>query len=219
MRDYPAIPNVFRVNSSSNVLDIDQQQNILKIPAAALQENGCTTFQHHTNANSHINNNINKHLLLNGDLANNYRGQTCHSNNSNHNSNINNCGNQPHHYNVKNPSSNGKNQKICIDDENLNRQSSTINQSISILDAITNAVTSGNCSGSIHPLNDDLTAPTTAATPATTATVDEKLPGPSTVLTNHEQQSFYPNYNSYEFQSVNYKTSYFLWIGTPVAAR
>lgn len=113
------------------------------------------------------------------------------------------------------------------------------NGSYTILDAITNAVAAGNCANTVYPLTDsnsindfdrnnfdtdELSRRQTSATsaPATSTT----LCGNQRNGFRHEPDAPFHHYNygiennrAHQFPSLNYKHSYLLWIGTPVAAR
>lgn len=200
MREYPVtVPNVFRINSNtSNVFEIDHYQNMLKNSTNDLQDH-CYRPQY---PNHH-----NNHLMKNGDLSNKFRAP-------------NNNGTHPNQTNK----SNGKGNNMNADGENGNR---TTTSSYSLLDAITNVVTTGNCSGTIYPLNDSddtnyfnddkllVAAPyqqqqQPQQDPLSLRKLTSPLINPAIQL-NHNRPHHFP--------SVNYKNSYLLWIGTPVAAR
>lgn len=144
--------------------------------------------------------------MLNGELSRNF----CTSNNKSGNN----------HLNRLSKKSNASND-------------SKRSSSYSLLDALTNAVTSNSCSGAVYPVND----------PDDTRRLSEnEVFVVSQESSKHQQQprqqyqepststqrltspligaTTYRNYNrQHQFPSVNYKNSYLLWIGTPVAAR
>lgn len=119
-----------------------------------------------------------------------------------------------------------------------NVDKSRSNGSYTILDAITNAVAAGNCANAVYPLADsssindfdrnNFDADELSQQHQTTATAP-----PSTIYSNqknggfrHETNAQYHQYKygiennrPHQFPSLNYKHSYLLWIGTPVAAR
>lgn len=125
---------------------------------------------------------------------------------------------------------------------NVNKSHSSA--SYTILDAITNAVAAGNCANSVYPLpdsnnmndfdrnnfdTDELTQrPTAAQTTTATAAANNTTPMYSNQKNGfrHEPDTPFQQYNygiennrSHQYPSLNYKHSYLLWIGTPVAAR
>lgn len=118
-----------------------------------------------------------------------------------------------------------------------NGDKSRSNGSYTILDAITNAVAAGNCANSVYPLTDSNSVndfdrnhfdtdelsrrQATAATAATTTLCGNRRNG-----FRHEPDAPFQPYNygiennrAHQYPSLNYKHSYLLWIGTPVAAR
>lgn len=123
-----------------------------------------------------------------------------------------------------------------------NGDKSRSNGSYTILDAITNAVAAGNCANTVYPLTDsnsvndfdrnnfdtDELSRRQAAAAAATASqaTTETLCGNQRNGFRHESDAPFQQYNygiennrAHHFPSLNYKHSYLLWIGTPVAAR
>lgn len=115
----------------------------------------------------------------------------------------------------------------CAD---VNRASNT-SGSYSIFDAITNAVTSGHCANTIYPANkrndtadfDQINLspdPMTAnANTASAAAADATTPASIECGQFQHYNYHFNNRTLHQFPSANYKHSYLLWIGTPVAAR
>lgn len=125
-----------------------------------------------------------------------------------------------------------------------NGDKSRSSASYTILDAITNAVAAGNCANSVYPLPDtnnmndfdrnnfdtdelsERQTTTTAAGAAATTTNTTSMYGNQKNGLHHEPDAPFQQYNygiensrSHQYPSLNYKHSYLLWIGTPVAAR
>lgn len=206
MREYPVtVPNVFRINS--NAFDVDKFPKTLKV------ENGLVSPFHHPQHQQYVHQ---RTTAANGnDLSKTYHIS------SNHNSHSNNESHQSHS-NTKNSSENRNN-----DDRRANASSA-----YSLLDAITNVVTTGNCSGTIYPVNEPNEANYTSDDKLFVAThqhqqqqqqqyasmAQDKLTTPliNSTIRHHSAGN---HSRDHQFPSVNYKNSYLLWIGTPVAAR
>lgn len=120
---------------------------------------------------------------------------------------------------------------ICAD---MNRASNATNPNgpYSIFDALTNAVTTGHCANTIYPTNEqsdtaDFDQINLSPDPLTvTSTSIHNLKNPPSSHINNECGQFqhynyhhFNNNRTHQFPSTNYKHSYLLWIGTPVAAR
>lgn len=258
MREYPiTVPShVYHINSSaSNIFDVDQYQR--KLLASDQPSDGNRRFHPSLATVSYPNkNHSNYNCTSNGDLSSTaapttitptpsgYRVQNSTGNNIGHHNNYNRTNKNA----IKR--SNNKNSDRFHDE---NASGSGNNASYSILDAITNAVTTGNCSSTVYPLNEDddddgdgLNDTADISTNANTSNrrhylTDDKLystdvtrchadqlqsiqMNPPSHLNNSDEQFQRYNYSfsnnrPHQFPSVNYKHSYLLWIGTPVAAR
>lgn len=111
-----------------------------------------------------------------------------------------------------------------------NRMTSAGNAPYSIFDAITNAVTTGHCTSTVYPTNTasnrndaDFDQVNLGPTdPMANATSIHNLKNASSHMNNdcgQFQHYHFNNTRTHQFPSANYKHSYLLWIGTPVAAR
>lgn len=208
MREYPVtVPNVFRINAN----DVDKFPKTLKVSA-----NGLVSPFHQPQHSQYTTHQPRSTTLNGGDLS-----ATYHISNNNNNSNE----SRQSHSNNKNGCDNRNNN----DDRRTNASSS-----YSLLDAITNAVTTGNCSGTIYPVNEPNEANYTSDDKLFVASHQHQQPQQqyssmsqdklTTPLINstirHHSGGNHNNHNrDHQFPSVNYKNSYLLWIGTPVAAR
>lgn len=247
MREFPVtVPShVYHINSSaSNLFDDDQYQR--KLPTIESDIN-CARFhqtssaqQTSCNNNSSGKNAANYICTSNGDLTSMQSGRLHNFTNIN-NIHNNNCVNRTHKIaSVK--SATAEKNPNRLDDErdagdgsvNVNR-GHNVNGSYSIFDAITNAVTTGHCaSGSVYPANKRNDANANAVDfdqinhspdPVNTTTSIHNLKNAKTSHINNECGQFqqynyhFNNNRPHQFPSANYKHSYLLWIGTPVAAR
>lgn len=179
----------------------------------------------------------------NGDLTSLQSGRLQNFTNINNIRN-NNC-NRSHKIGAVKSSSNDKNVDRFNDARDgdgsvdMNRQTNP-NGSYSIFDAITNAVTTGHCASAVYPAHErnDATAATVvdfdqinhSPDPLATSTSIHNLKNGATAAAasshiNSECGPFqhynyhFGNSRPHQFPSTNYKHSYLLWIGTPVAAR
>lgn len=238
MREYPVTvaSHMYHINSSaSNLFDDDQYQR--KLPTIETDIN-CgrfhptpTTAQSNNN-NINNNNNTNKATAnyictSNGDLTSLQSGRLQNFSNIN-NIHNNNC-NRSHKIATK--SGNNKSIESLADgvECNDNRPTNT-NGSYSIFDAITNAVTTGHCTNSVYPANernendfDQINLSHSDPVAASTTSSHGQKNGTSHLNNDCGQFQHY-NYHfntarTHQFPSANYKHSYLLWIGTPVAAR
>lgn len=233
MREYPVTvsSHVYHINSSaSNLFDDDQYQR--KLPTIESDIN-CSRFHQQTPATQQCNNkNATNYICTsNGDLTSLQSGRLQNYSNIN-NIHNNNC-NRSHKIAVK--GGNDKNAELFnerVDGESgeANRTNNT-NASYSIFDAITNAVATGHCANTVYPKTtkersdadfDQIQSPDSLDTSSTNHNL--KSAGPSH-LNNECGQFQHYNYHfsnrttAHQFPSANYKHSYLLWIGTPVAAR
>lgn len=208
MREYPVtVPNVFRINSNaSNLFEIEKFPKTLKVSA-----NGLVSPFHQPT--SHQTYSQHQHAMANGDNL----SKTYHISNNNNN--------ESHQCHSNNKSG-------C--DSRTNDDCHTNASSYSLLDAITNVVTTGNCSGTIYPVNEPNEANYARDDELFVASHKQHRPHqPHQQYTSMSQEKLTtPLINStirhhnagnhnrdHQFPSVNYKNSYLLWIGTPVAAR
>lgn len=196
MREYPVtVPNVFRINAN----DVDKFPKTLKVSA-----NGLVSPFHQPQSYTHQ-----RSTTVNGsDLSTAY-----HISNGN--------GNDTHQSHLNN--------KSDADHRNNDDRRTNASSTYSLLDAITNVVTTGNCSGTIYPANepndteyasDDKLYVASHRQPSQqySSMSHDKLTTPliNSTIRHHNAA----NHNrDHQFPSVNYKNSYLLWIGTPVAAR
>lgn len=231
MREFPVTVsshNVYHINSSaSNLFDDDQYQR--KLPAI---ETDINFARFHETANAQqCNNNIKNaahHICKsNGDLTSLQKGHLPNFSNIN-NIHNNNC-NRSHKIAVN--SSNDKNVELFSerDTGGNNTDGNRGNASYSIFDAITNAVTTGNCTNIVHPKNkrndadfDQINLSPDTLSTSTTSIHD--LKNASSHVNDEFGQFQHHNHQfngtrPHQFPSANYKHSYLLWIGTPVAAR
>lgn len=258
MREYPiTVPtHVYHINSSaSNIFDVDQYQRKLLTNDQPLDNN--RRFHPSLATVSYPNkNHSNYNCTSNGDLSSAPSGYRVL------NSTL--CGNSATNYNRsnKNAIKRGNNNKNSdrFHDETANGSRATTSAghgSYSLLDAITNAVTTANCSSTVYPLNEDeddaaidnadasknasssnrrhyLTDDKLFASNVSRCQAADQLQSiatpnhfqnitPSHISSSDEQFQRYGysvgNNRAHQFPSVNYKNSYLLWIGTPVAAR
>lgn len=235
MREYPVTvaSHMYHINSSaSNLFDDDQYQR--KLPTIETDIN-CGRF-HQTPAtaqsnNNNINNNNNTNKATanyictsNGDLTSLQSGRLQNFSNIN-NIHNNNC-NRSHKIAVK--SGNNKSIESLADgvECNDNNRPSNTNGSYSIFDAIT-----GHCTNSVYPANernendfDQINLSHSDPVAASTTSSHGQKNGTSHLNNDCGQFQHY-NYHfntaarTHQFPSANYKHSYLLWIGTPVAAR
>lgn len=229
MREYPITvhtPNVYHINSNtSNLYDDHQYQRKL-----SSIETDANYQPYHQQSHQRCNNkNATNYIYTsNGDL-------TSHRNTANrmHHFNNNKCNRtSKNHVKPVNPKNVTRGDFDGIEDDMDDQQSANRNGSYSILNAITNAVTTGNCTNTIYPANkrndpdfDQITLDPDQFTDSTQIH-NLKNAQSSNARLNHSNGQ-YPQYNHYDididrphqFPSVNYKHSYLLWIGTPVAAR
>lgn len=209
MREYPVtVPNVFRINSNaSNLFDADKFPKTLKVSA-----NGLVSPFHQPSHQPYMHQ---RSAAENGsDLSKSYHISSNH--------NINNNNNECHQ-------SDSNNKRGCNDSRNNEDRRANASSAYSLLDAITNVVTTGNCSGTIYPVNEPNEANCTSDDKLFLAShqqhqhqrssmVQEKLTTP--LINSTVRHHSAANHNrDHQFPSVNYKNSYLLWIGTPVAAR
>ncbi|XP_055305353.1 uncharacterized protein LOC129570024 isoform X2 [Sitodiplosis mosellana] len=246
MREFPVTvsSHVYHINSSaSNLFDDDQYQR--KLPAIESDIN-CfhqkpTTAQQQQQQQQHqqpqqqqqtcSNNNKNAANYIctsNGDLTSLQSGRLQNFTNIN-NIHNNNC-NRSHKIAVKSGSfhsgGNDKNVELRGETSDGNRMTSAGNTSYSIFDAITNAVTTGHCASTVYPTtnnrNDaDFDQINLGPDPLTTSTSIHNLKNASSHMNNdcgQFQHYHFNNTRTHQFPSANYKHSYLLWIGTPVAA-
>lgn len=241
MREYPITvhtPNVYHINSnaSSNLYDDNQYQRKLSTIDADTnyhqyhQQTTAALINHHGNNK----NSTNYICTSNGDLTAATR-QGGGGGGRLHNFNNNKC-NRPNKINSK--INNQKNTEQFFEtietaeDEQHNNRSG----SYSILNAITNAVTTGNCTNTIYPKRiehggggdiDQITIDPDQLSSDSQQIHNLKNAQSSSAHLNHSNGQQYQQYNHYDidndrphqFPSANYKHSYLLWIGTPVAAR
>lgn len=237
MREYPVTvsSHVYHINSSaSNLFDDDQYQR--KLPTIETDIN-CGRF--HQTSTAQCNNNktttaANYICTSNGDLTSLQSGRLQNFSNIN-NIHNNNC-NRSHKIAVKSSNDNKSSEPPVdgrgdADENNDGNRAANGNGSYSIFDAITNAVTTGHCVNSVYPVNErnendfdqiNLSNPDPLTAAASTSIHSQKN---ATAHLNNECGQFqHYNYHfnaarTHQFPSANYKHSYLLWIGTPVAAR
>lgn len=240
MREFPVTvsSHVYHINSSaSNLFDDDQR----KLPTIETNIN-CARFhqtstaqqqhqqqqqQHQQQQQCNNKNTANYICTSNGDLTSLQSGRLQNFSNINNIRN-NNC-NRSHKIAIK--SGNDKNVEVFGErdgGENIdgNRATNSGNTSYSIFDAITNAVTTGHCTSTIYPSNDqnDADFDQINMDPQSTSTSIHNLKNTTKHMNNECGQFQHYNYQfnttrTHQFPSANYKHSYLLWIGTPVAAR
>lgn len=235
-------------SSASNLFDENQYQRKLPaiesdINCARFHQTPTTAQQQqqqHQMCSSNNNNNKNSANYIctsNGDLTSLQSGRLQNFSNINNIRNDN-C-NRLHKIAIKSNSHSGGNDKNAelYDERNAgvenidgSRITSGGNASYSIFDAITNAVTTGH---TIYPTatntnvtnnrNDvDFNQINLGPDPLATSTSIHNLKNASSHMNNECGQFQHYHFNTtrtHQFPSANYKHSYLLWIGTPVAAR
>lgn len=236
MREFPitSVPShVYHINSSASNL-FDGEQYHRKLTSNVTDNNFHHLRQQTSSAQCNNNkNSVNYICASNGDLTS-LQGARIQNHNSNNDSgqSDNNCNRATN----KNAINNGNNKNsLKIDDRDVennkgNLLSMNTSGSFSILDALTNAVTTGNRTSAIYPLNecnnvnefDQINLDADQLSSATT-NIHNKKNAQSNAHNSIGQFKHY-NYNfgnnrPHQFPSTNYKHSYLLWIGTPVAAR
>lgn len=264
MRDYSNnITNVFpSTNSSKSNGSFDADYLLSANVKASINVTAKSPFHHSMQQNQqNLKQSMSYNSMLNGDLSNNY----CVSNNNGTHQNHLNGINYKKSNGIRNRNVN--NESVIVDDIiDINNVSSTpapitttstANRSsnvgsYSLFDAITNAMTTGNCNGTIYPLNDpdeinyinedklsqyrqqdsgqilrshqphqhQIHRNQYDATNLSQASLKNlKTPLINSTMEQSNGNSNNSNNWSHQYPSVNYKNSYLLWIGTPVAAR
>lgn len=207
--------HVYHINSDGgNVFDDDQHHR--KLPAID-SEISCGRFRQTNAVQRNNNKNANYMCASNGDLTASGRLQNFSNINNIQN---NNC-NRSHKVAVKTEKNVGLYDGTDDGDNNDVNRTINGNGSYSIFDAISNAVTSGNCTNAIYPASNrndgDLDQINLSPDP------NSMHKNASSHINNecgqYQQYSYHLNTRTHQFPSVNYKHSYLLWIGTPVAAR
>lgn len=242
MRDYPgSVSNVFPANSSKpSSFDADYALSANEKASINVSK---SPF-HHSYHQQHPQQPT-PYGRLNGDLSNNYRAS---NNNGTHQTHSNGVGYKKQNGFAPRSSESAKDTPVSAATaptivSNLPPVSNNRNASAgpySLFDAITNAMSTGNCNGTVYPLNDPdeinylnddklfVTASSANPQPIHQTHYDPDLSMPSlknltTPLINSTMQQSNGNNSSnnwsHQYPSVNYKNSYLLWIGTPVAAR
>lgn len=242
MREYPITvhaPKVYHINANaSNFYDENQYQRKLSSIDADTNYHQFHQQQQQTNlvaAHNNINNcnkiSTNFVCTSNGDLSSSNR-QNERLQNFRNNQKCNRSGKiivktpSDHFETIENASDEQQQQQQHLHSQQTNR-----NGSYSILNAITNAVQSGNCANTIYPINkcngvddinqitsdpDQLSDTKNAQSSSTSAAHNAN--------TSNGHQQEYQTYDidsdrPHPYPSASYKHSYLLWIGTPVAAR
>lgn len=234
MREYPITvhtPNVYHINANaSNFYDDNQYQRKLSSIDA---DNNYHQFHQQQQSNSvaahNIPSNCNKIstnfvCTSNGDLLSSSNCQSEHLQNFRNNQKCNRSGKNI----VKNQTDHFETIENASDEQ---QQQSNRNGSYSILNAITNAVQSGNCANTIYPINkcsgvDDIDQITSDPEQFSDTKMAQSSSTSAAYISNasNEHQQEYQTYDidsdrPHQYPSASYKHSYLLWIGTPVAAR
>lgn len=223
MREYPITvhaPNVYHINANaSNFYDDNQYQRKLSAIDADNNYHQFNQQQQQTNLVAAHNNINNCNKIATNFVCTSNRQSERLQNFRNHQK-CNRSGKiivktQPDHFEtIENASDEQQQQQ--------HSQQTNRNGSYSILNAITNAVQSGNCTNTIYPINecndvDDIDQITTEP-----EQLSDIKNAQSSSTSAHQQE--YQTYDidsdrPHQYPSANYKHSYLLWIGTPVAAR
>lgn len=233
-RKLPAIEsdiNSARYHQTSTTAQQQQQHQ----PQQQQHQTCSSTSGNNKNAANYI-------CTSNGDLTSLQSGRLQNFTNINniHNNNY----NRSHKIAVKSSSNGGNDKNTDFYDErnagieNIDgqRMTSAGNASYSIFDTITNAVT-GHCASTVYPTTATASSAATnnrndaefdqinlGPDPMATSTSIHNLKNASSHMNNECGQFQHYNYHfnstrTHQFPSANYKHSYLLWIGTPVAAR
>lgn len=237
MREYPItvhVPKVYHINANaSNFYDDNQYQRKLSSIDADNKYHQFHQPQQQTNlvaAHNNINNcdkiSSNYVCTSNGDLLSSNR-QNERLQNFRNNQKCNRSGKII----VQTPTDHFDIIENASDEQHLHSQQMNRNGSYSILNAITNAVQSGNCANTIYPINkcngvDDINQITidpdqlseTKNTQSSSTSAAHNL-NPSNGHQQEYQAHDIDNDRPHQYPSASYKHSYLLWIGTPVAAR
>lgn len=219
MREYPNAPNVFRINSTSSIFDIEQYHQRMLKNSALSQDNQ----QRNYNLNDDIVNGCGYHHSTHGN-GNHVKKFNYHDNHG---------PSSPSSPSLPPPESIPTTSSSAAIASRMHRMTNATDDQTncySLLGALTSAVTGGTCGSSVHPIQDDMNASGSEANgnhnQNNNGSNDNNSDGRRA---HHNELRKYGqresltrsgSINSYRtYTNDNYKNSYLLWIVTPVAAR